>query len=629
MDENMRHGTQTYRSGLVGLLVSVTLAGCLSDSVDAPEVSNTPPPPGSNTAPEISGNPPRTDADGDPLSFGINNKPTWLTFSATNGRISGVPLMGNEGTYNDIEISVSDGKVSTMLPRFSVSVEPNTTPNMPPDIDGTPASSVFVGNTYSFTPTASDPDGDPLTFSVQNKPSWATFNPSSGHLSGTPQLADEGTYTNIAITVSDNVETASLPAFSITVIAANTIETIVDNLDANTAQTGTWRTSVGADPYLGNSVYCIGATSTFSWQPNLPGSGIYQVYAYWTWDDDRVSTVPYRIDHDGGTATVVVNQLDAALGSQWNLLGTFNLTAGANGTVTVSCENGEANADALRYVLIDSPSPDTTPPTDPTGLSATPISSSGIDLSWTASTDDVVVAGYYVYQDGNYTTPVAMATSTRFSIRGLAPNTSYSFAVSAFDLAGNESGLSNVANATTLQPGAPTIGGTPSSSVNEGQSYSFIPTASDPDGDVLSFSIQNMPGWAQFNTATGALTGTPQIGDAGTYANISISVSDGNLSDTLPNFTITVIPVSVGSATLDWTPPTENSDGSPLTDLAGYKIYYGTSPGNYPNQITINNPGLTTYIVDNLPANTYYFVMTAFNSTSVESGYSGMATGDR
>jgi hypothetical protein len=640
MDENMRHGTQTYRSGLVGLLVSVTLAGCLSDSVDAPEVSNTPPPPGSNTAPEISGNPPRvvkigveysftpqaSDADGDPLSFGINNKPTWLTFSATNGRISGVPLMGNEGTYNDIEISVSDGKVSTMLPRFSVSVEPSSTSNMPPEIDGAPASSVFVGDTYSFTPAASDPDGDPITFSIQNKPSWATFSASSGQLSGTPQTGDEGVYANIAITVSDNVSTASLPAFSITVIAANTLELIVDNLDANTSQTGNWQSSIGLNPYLGDSKFCAGADCTFTWEPNLPVSGSYRVYAYWTYHADRSSNVPYRIDHDGGTDTVIVNQHDQALASQWNVLGTYDLTAGVNGTVTVSGENGEANADAVRYLLIDSPSPDTTPPTDPTGLSATAISSGGIDLSWTASTDDFIVVGYYVYQDNNFTSPIVVATSTSISIQGLTPNTSYSFAVSAFDLAGNESGLSNVASATTQAGGAPTISGTPSSSVNEGQPYSFTPTASDPDGDALTFSIQNKPSWAQFNTTTGALTGTPQVGDAGTYANISISVSDGSLSDTLPNFTITVNPVSIGSATLDWTPPTENTDGSPLMDLAGYKIYYGTAPGNYPNEITINNPGLTTYVVDNLPADTYYFVMTAFNSTNVESGYSGVAT---
>jgi hypothetical protein len=87
-----------------------------------------------------------------------------------------------------------------------------------------------------------------------------------------------------------------------------------------------------------------------------------------------------------------------------------------------------------------------------------------------------------------------------------------------------------------------------------------------------------------------------------------------------------VNPVSLGSATLSWAPPTQNADGSPLTDLAGYKIYYGTSAGNYPNQVTINNPGITTYVIDNLQPNTWFFVMTSFNSSNMESDYSNVVT---
>jgi len=402
--------TQAYRNVVAGLVLPVTLASCfMNGPVEPEDLSNAPPLTGNNTAPEISGNAPRVvkvgvdyaftpeamDPDADPLSFSINNRPMWLTFNATNGRISGVPLLGNEGTYNDIEIAVDDGQVSTMLPRFSISVEPSTTPNMPPEIDGTPATSVTVRDGYTFKPTGSDPDGDPLTYSIENRPDWATFSSATGQLSGTPQPGDEGTYTDIAITVSDNVSGASLPAFSITV---------------------------------------------------------------------------------------------------------------------------------------------------------------------------------------------------------------------------------NAGNAT------PTIGGTPSPIVNVDQSYSFTPTASDPDGDNLTFSIQNMPLWAEFDSASGTLSGTPQAGDAGSFANISISVSDGNLGDTLPEFMITVNQVSLGSVTLNWTPPTQNMDDSVLTNLAGFKIYYGTSPDNYPNQITINNPGITTYFVENLTPNTWYFVATAFDSSGMESDFSNVAT---
>jgi chitodextrinase len=231
-------------------------------------------------------------------------------------------------------------------------------------------------------------------------------------------------------------------------------EVIVDNLDANTAQTGTWSTSSAPDPYLGNSVYC-NSGCTFTWQPSLPGSGSYEVHAYWTEYPNRGSNVPYVIDHDGPTPTTVhVDQ--RTLGGRWNLLGTFPFTAGANGDVTVSSENGQASADAIRWVLAGAA--DNTAPTDPTGLSATAISDTEIDLTWTASTDNVAVAGYHIYQDGNYSAPVATAISTSHTVTGLAPITSYSFEVAAFDTSDNESGLSNVANATTQSTPPPPSG---------------------------------------------------------------------------------------------------------------------------------------------------------------------------
>ena len=70
---------------------------------------------------------------------------------------------------------------------------------------------------YRFTPAASDTDGDRLRFSITNKPSWASFDTATGELSGTPVNADAGVTSNIVISVSDGIATASLPAFSIEV----------------------------------------------------------------------------------------------------------------------------------------------------------------------------------------------------------------------------------------------------------------------------------------------------------------------------------------------------------------------------------------------------------------------------
>jgi hypothetical protein len=172
---------------------------------------------------------------------------------------------------------------------------------------------------------------------------------------------------------------------------------------------------------------------------------------------------------------------------------------------------------------------------------------------------------------------------------------------------------------------APTISGTAPLNATVGDAWSFTPNASDPDGDTLTFSIQNRPGWASFNSTSGRLSGTPEAADIGTFGNIRISVTDGDRTRALSAFSITVNQSNNGSITLSWTPPSQNTDGSPLTNLAGYRIYYGTAAGSYPNQIVVNNPGLSRYVVENLSPGTYYFVSTAVNSQGVESDFSNMA----
>jgi hypothetical protein len=169
---------------------------------------------------------------------------------------------------------------------------------------------------------------------------------------------------------------------------------------------------------------------------------------------------------------------------------------------------------------------------------------------------------------------------------------------------------------------APTISGSPPPNILEGESYEFTPNASDPDGDTLEFTINRKPAWATFDRATGRLTGTPDSEDVGNFTNIEISVTDGHASKAMPNFDITVHQIAEGSATLSWVPPTESADGSPLTDLAGYRIYYGRNPNTLNQSIVLNNPGLTRYVVENLPPARWHFSMTSVNSSGDESSRS-------
>ena len=184
-------------------------------------------------------------ATGSNLTFSIVNKPTWATFSASTGQLSGTPTAANVGTTSGIVISVTDGVTTASLTAFSITVPPL------PTISGTPASSVQVGASYSFIPSAT---GSNLAFSIVNKPTWATFNTTTGQLSGTPTAAAVGTTSGIVISVTDGVNTVSLSAFSLTVSVSYIPPTI----------SGTPATSVRVGASYSFTPSATGSNLTFS-----------------------------------------------------------------------------------------------------------------------------------------------------------------------------------------------------------------------------------------------------------------------------------------------------------------------------------------------------------------------------
>ena len=507
------------RALLLAVCMALAVSGCTGEESEDPEGSNEspppsqpiedPPPPPENAPPVIENSPPlvakvgepygflpdASDPDGDELTFEIANRPEWASFDTTNGALSGTPRDGDVGESEEIEITVSDGKASTTVGPFRIIVHPRDMPpppeNSPPVISGTPATSVVAGTSYSFRPSASDPDDDSLTFSITNKPVWASFSTRTGRLSGTPSATRVGTYRNIRIRVSDGTATAELPPFSIEVLPPPN----------------------GAPTISGTPPTSVVAGSAYSFQPDAS-------------------------DPDGDTLTFSIE----------------NKPAWAN----FSTSSGR--------------------------LSGTPTS-----------------AHVGIYED------IVIRVSDGTTTVGLPP---FSIEVTAAE----------------EENRPPVISGNPPQSVLAGASYEFEPAASDPDGDPLTFSIQNKPAWADFDTQTGALTGTPDGGDVGTYSSIVISVSDGEESVSLAAFSVTVTAVANGSATVRWQPPTENTDGSELTDLAGFRISYGTSPSSLTRNVTIDNPGITSYVIDNLTPGTWYFGVRAYRAGGQESELSELAS---
>jgi hypothetical protein len=189
----------------------------------------------------------------------------------------------------------------------------------------------------------------------------------------------------------------------------------------------------------------------------------------------------------------------------------------------------------------------------------------------------------------------------------------------------------------TVTHASTSISGTPTTSVAENRYYGFQSWATDTDHLGVTYSIANKPSWATFDTRYGHLYGVPTAANVGTYSNIVITASDGVSKASLPAFSITVTgtgsssgsggtTTTTGSATVNWHPPTQNTNGSAITNLAGYTIVYGTNQSNLTSSVKLANPGLTSYVVENLAAGTYYFGVTAYNSAGGSSAVSSIAS---
>lgn len=293
---------RNWQVAILAVLAGAALAGCLPEARSTPPTA---PAQAQNTPPVISGTPgvnatagttwqfqpTATDAQNDALTFSATGLPGWASINPQTGRISGMPTESDVGTSAAIVVSVSDGRAMASLPAFSIVVASAVPPPPPPPVNtrptisGTPATSVQAGTPYSFTPSATDaetPQG--LTFSILNRPSWASFSSVTGTLSGTPSANQAGTYANIVISVSDGALVAALPTFSLTVTAAANRPPVISGTPATSVVVGqayrfaptatdpdgdslTWAISGKPGPAVFNV-----ATGELTWSPGSTGT---------------------------------------------------------------------------------------------------------------------------------------------------------------------------------------------------------------------------------------------------------------------------------------------------------------------------------------------------------------------
>ena len=515
----------------VGIVITVS-DGMMTASLESFSLVVTP----VNDAPTITGNPATTVAEGNAYSFTpigadvddgatlaytIVNKPGWADFSTTTGALTGTPTNADVGSTSGIVITVSDGTLTAALPAFSITV---TNVNDAPTISGNPATTVAEDTAYSFTPTGADADdGATLVYSIANKPSWAAFSTTTGALTGTPTNADVGSTSGIVITLTSGSDTVSLPAFSIAVTNVNDAPTITGNPATTVAEGNAYSfTPTGADVDDGATL-----AYTIANQPS---------WADFSTTTGALTGTPTNADVGSTTSGIVITVSDGTLTAALPAfsIAVTNVNDAPVGLPTISgtATQGET-------------------------LTA--------DTSGITDADGFFTPPNFLYQWKADGADISGGLAATFILTQSQVGKAITVTVSYTDRGRNDESLTSAATSAVVNANdAPTITGTPATTVAEDTAYSFTPIGADVDaGTTLTYSIENKPSWATFDAATGALTGTPDNDDVGITVGIVITVSDGMMTASLESFNLAVTPVN-DAPTITGNPATTVAEGNGL-----------------------------------------------------------------
>lgn len=452
----------------------------------------------SGTEASITFSAPTFNGGSDILSYTVRSQPDDLTVTGVGSPLSISGLTGGQPYTFTVIATNAAGNSAPSAASNSISL------NSAPVISGTPGTQISRGNTYSFIPTVTDAENDNLTFSIVNKPGWASFNTATGELSGTPAQDDIGITENIVISVSDGEFTVSLGSFNLTVSAVNDAPQISGAPATTVLQDQVYSfTPTASDP--------DGDTLIFSIE-NKP------VWANFDTATGQLSGTPLKT-HVGTTTGIVISVSDgeysAALPAFAVEVINVNEAPSISGNPATSVRQGQA------YSFVPTAS-------DPDE-----------DTLTFSITNKPVWASFDTATGALIGTPQAEDLGSSSGIVISVTDGEFSAALPAFTI--------EVLTANR----APVISGNPATSVQQGQTYSFVPTASDPDGDTLTFSIVNKPVWASFDPATGALTGSPERTHVGRTDGIVISVSDSALTASLSAFNLEVLAGNAAPVAVD------------------------------------------------------------------------------
>lgn len=385
----------------------------------------------------------------------------------------------------------------------------------------------FIANTPGLTYYLDTPTAGIYTYTVSAYDAAGNVSQQSSASSPLTVLADTTPPTTptdfTAVSSSSSVAlswNASTDNFGVVgyYIYRNNVRLITSSVVAGTSYTDsgltpgvTYRYSIVAYDAAGNlsGQATANATTIYDITPPSVPTGLSaiavsdnQINLTWQSSTDNVAVAGYNVYQDGSVITQTAAPSYEAAGL--SPATEYSFSVSAYDTVgNVSNQSINIDATTLAQDLI--------PPTAPASLSATPVSASEIDLSWPASHDNVGVAGYNVYQDGSQITTV---TSTFYADTGLTTSTSYDYAVSAYDAAGNVS-----PDATTF---AVTLATNPASAPTSTASI-ILPMIPAPTSSIIPTSVITP-------SVPSSVTSPPPIIAAGFTTSLYFGMRNGNVT---------------------------------------------------------------------------------------------------
>jgi fibronectin type 3 domain-containing protein len=274
---------------------------------------------------------------------------------------------------------------------------------------------------------------------------------------------------------------------------------------------------------------------------------------------------------------------------------------------------------AMSYYSSILPAADTTPPSMPGSLTGSSSQTTQVALSWNASTDDVGVAGYYVFRNG----VTVVTTAQAFYVdTGLTDGTTYSYFVEAFDLAGNVSAPSLPVNVTTWNSIPPSAPANLVATVVSCKELSLTWSASTDQIAIGSYSVfrgtsaSNLTKVATYTTPTSYIS-YPLTPSTTYYFGVQAVDTDGNVSAMSAIVAATTLALPAAPASLVATPVSTTAIGLTWTagpsgmPLTGYYVFLGTTPSNLTKVATSS---VTSYTGHSLtPGTTYYYAVEEFD----------------